>query len=34
VLRTSRREAKRPVVRLHERIVLDFLSRNRENYAL
>jgi hypothetical protein len=34
VLRTSRREAKRPVVRLHERIVLDILSRNRENYAL
>lgn len=34
VLRTSRREAKRPVVRLHERIVLDILKRNRENYAL
>lgn len=34
VLRTSRRDAKRPVVRLHERIVLDFLKRNRENYAL
>ncbi len=34
VLRTSRREAKRPVVRLHERIVLDIISRNRENYAL
>ena len=34
VLRTSRREAKRPVIRLHERIVLDFLKRNRENYAL
>lgn len=34
VLRTSRREAKRPVVRLHERIVLDILRRNRENYAL
>jgi len=34
VLRTSRREAKRPVVRLHERIVLDILQRNRENYAL
>jgi hypothetical protein len=34
VLRTSRRDAKRPVVRLHERIVLDILSRNRENYAL
>lgn len=34
VLRGSRREAKRPVVRLHERIVLDILRRNRENYAL
>jgi len=34
VLRTPRREAKRPVVRLHERIVLDTLQRNRENYAL
>lgn len=34
VLRTSRRDAKRPVVRLHERIVLDVLRRNRENYAL
>jgi hypothetical protein len=34
VLRTSRRDAKRPVVRLHERIVLDILNRNRENYAL
>jgi len=34
VLRGSRREAKRPVVRLHERIVLDVLRRNRENYAL
>tara|TARA_R110002049_G_scaffold54869_23_gene152421 strand:+ start:6073 stop:7125 length:1053 start_codon:yes stop_codon:yes gene_type:complete len=34
VLRGSRREAKRPVVRLHERIVLDVLQRNRENYAL
>ena len=34
VLRSSRREAKRPVVRLHERIVLDVLQRNRENYAL
>jgi hypothetical protein len=34
VLRTPRREAKRPVVRLHERIVLDILRRNRENYAL
>jgi hypothetical protein len=34
VLRTPRREAKRPVIRLHERIVLDILKRNRENYAL
>ncbi len=34
VLRTPRREAKRRVVRLHERIVLDVLQRNRENYAL
>lgn len=34
VLRTSKREAKRPVIRLHERIVLDILKRNRENYAL
>jgi hypothetical protein len=34
VLRSPRREAKRPVVRLHERIVLDILRRNRENYAL
>ena len=34
VLRTPRRDAKRPVVRLHERIVLDILYRNRENYAL
>lgn len=34
VLRSSRREAKRPVVRLHERIVLDILKRNRETYAL
>jgi len=34
VLRSPRREAKRPVVRLHERIVLDILQRNRENYAL
>jgi hypothetical protein len=34
VLRGPRREAKRPVVRLHERIVLDILKRNRENYAL
>jgi Putative zinc-binding metallo-peptidase len=34
VLRGPRREAKRPVVRLHERIVLDVLRRNRENYAL
>ena len=34
VLRMPRRDAKRPVVRLHERIVLDILQRNRENYAL
>lgn len=34
VLRGPRRDAKRPVVRLHERIVLDVLQRNRENYAL
>lgn len=34
VLRGPRREAKRPVVHLHERIVLDILRRNRENYAL
>jgi len=34
VLRGPRREAKRPVVRLHERIVLDVLQRNREHYAL
>jgi hypothetical protein len=34
VLRTPRRDAKRPVVRLLERIVLDIITRNRENYAL
>lgn len=34
VLRSSQRDAKRPVVRLHERIVMDILRRNRENYAL
>jgi hypothetical protein len=34
VLRGPRRDAKRLVVRLHERIVLDILQRNRENYAL
>jgi hypothetical protein len=34
VLRQSTREAKRKVVRLHERIVLDILQRNRENYTL
>jgi hypothetical protein len=34
VLRGPRRENKRRVVRLHERIVLDLLRRNRENYAL
>jgi hypothetical protein len=32
VLRGSRRECKRQVVRLHERVVLDVLRRNRENY--
>jgi len=34
VLRGSRRECKRQVVRLQERVVLDVLRRNRENYAL
>lgn len=34
VLRHSPREAKRRVVRLHERIVLDILRRNRENFTL
>jgi hypothetical protein len=34
VLRHPRRESKRRVVRLHERVVLDVLKRNRENYAL
>jgi len=34
VLRGPRRDNKRRVVRLHERIVLDVLRRNRENYAL
>jgi hypothetical protein len=34
VLRRPRRESKRSVVRLHERVVLDVLRRNRENYAL
>ncbi len=34
VLRGPRRECKRGVVRLHERVVLDILRRNRENYAL
>jgi Putative zinc-binding metallo-peptidase len=34
VLRRPRRESKRRVVRLHERVVLDVLKRNRENYAL
>jgi len=34
VLRGSRRDAKRSVLRLHERIVLDILRRNRENYTL
>jgi hypothetical protein len=34
VLRAPRRDSKRRVVRLHERVVLDVLRRNRENYAL
>jgi len=34
VLRGSRADNKRRVVRLHERVVLDVLRRNRENYAL
>jgi hypothetical protein len=34
VLRGPRRESKRRVVRLHERVVLDVLKRNRHNYAL
>ena len=34
VLRQSPRESKRQVVRLHERIVLDILQRNREYYLL
>ena len=34
VLRGPRRDNKRRVVRLHERLVLDVLRRNRENYAL
>lgn len=34
VLRGPRRESKRRVVRLHERVVLDVLRRNRENYAV
>jgi hypothetical protein len=34
VLRAPRRDSKRRVVRLHERVVLDILRRNRENYAL
>jgi hypothetical protein len=34
VLRQSPRNSKRLVVRLHERIVLDILQRNRENYLL
>jgi hypothetical protein len=34
VLRGPRRDSKRRVVRLHERVVLDVLRRNRENYAL
>ncbi len=34
VLRGSRRTSKRHVVRLHERVVLDVLRRNREKYTL
>jgi hypothetical protein len=34
VLRGPRRDNKRRVVRLHERLVLDVLRRNREHYAL
>jgi hypothetical protein len=34
VLRGTRREDKRRVVRLHERVVFDVLKRNRENFAL
>jgi hypothetical protein len=34
VLRGSRRDSKRNVVRLHERVVLDVLRRNREKYTL
>ena len=34
VLRGPRRDSKRSVVRLHERVVLDVLRRNRENYTL
>jgi hypothetical protein len=34
VLRGSRRDSKRHVVRLHERVVLDVLRRNREKYTL
>ena len=34
VLRGPRLHSKRDVVRLHERVVLDVLRRNRENYTL
>ncbi len=34
VLRGSRRDSKREVVQLHERVVLDVLQRNREKYTL
>ena len=34
VLRASRRDSKRDVVRLHERVMLDVLRRNREKYTL
>jgi hypothetical protein len=34
VLRSSRTDSKRDVVRLHERVMLDVLRRNREKYTL
>jgi hypothetical protein len=34
VLRASRRDSKRHVVRLHERVVIDVLRRNREHFTL
>jgi hypothetical protein len=33
-LKGSQRRAKRAVLELHERIMLDMLLRDRENYAL